>query len=314
MKNSEHEKLPCISENYIQYIDDTFEYRSVRNDIPLYALVAVPWNRFLRRQFLIENNIYFQRLRCCNDAYFSDMTIFLANKIQVLNNNNPYVFYRIETGAQISSNRDAINFYKAIVKDKSELMRRNLWEVYKKQVIYKFIYILNNELERCSIDNRKIFWKYLKESIEKDFDESDTELNDGGFGKYILKEFKINGDKSRVWQIRLDYLRTVFENGEKLIRFFKENNNVVVWGLGEWGKVLYLFMDNLKIHADYYVDINCENIDSSFYGHIEIRKSLKSDEKKITVLATNTNISQYLKSDASYNMHKIVSLNDIFDN
>ena len=98
------------------------------------------------------------------------------------------------------------------------------------------------------------------------------------------------------------------------IRFFKENNNVVVWGLGEWGKVLYLFMDNLKIHADYYVDINCENIDSSFYGHIEIMKSLKSDEKKITVLATNTNISQYLKSDASYNMHKIVSLNDIFDN
>lgn len=301
----------CVNTDYSVY-NSVFKFIDVMQNIPLCKFLTAPWNRMLRRDFLIKNKIYFQNLTSSNDAYFSDMTILLAEKIFVLNNEVPFVYYRTGTSTQISANRDAVNFYLSIVKDKEELCSRKLWEIYSFQIFWKFIYCLNSELERCTEDKQNHFWKYYSNNIWNDFCKNDLKLRDDGICVYILEEYKLYAAKSRVRNVNYDFLYKTISKIDKIIDFIDANKSkkIAIWGLGQWGKVLYFSLIRKKIFVNYYVDKNKHNLELEFYREIEIFDNLINKDVDI-IIATNCYIARELKNCIEYKNIEIVILQEI---
>lgn len=62
-----------------------------------------PFFKLYKRDFIVNNQIKFDNLKCCNDMTFSLWSIYLAKKIALLD--LPLVYYRINTSTQISATR-----------------------------------------------------------------------------------------------------------------------------------------------------------------------------------------------------------------
>ena len=71
----------------------------------------VPWNKLVRRDLIIDNNIKFQKLTSCNDGFYANMVVLLANKIVYTTTEEPLVYYRTNIPTQISSKNNIMNFY-----------------------------------------------------------------------------------------------------------------------------------------------------------------------------------------------------------
>lgn len=69
----------------------------------LNLFIDAPWNKMVKRDFLLEYDLLFQDLRNSNDVYWSAMIIILANKITYIN--RKYIHNRVNTDNQISSSR-----------------------------------------------------------------------------------------------------------------------------------------------------------------------------------------------------------------
>lgn len=59
----------------------------------LYFTTSVPWNKLIKRSFLVEKGIRFQQIPRANDQYFSIMVLMLASKITVVR--DKLVHYRV---------------------------------------------------------------------------------------------------------------------------------------------------------------------------------------------------------------------------
>ena len=99
----------------------------VFNNINISDMPYAPFNKLVRREMLIEKKIQFQNLTNSNDVYFAFMAIAEAEKIVFLS--KPYVHYRYNTGAQISTNRHKNPFCicYAFQEIHKELIKRGLW-------------------------------------------------------------------------------------------------------------------------------------------------------------------------------------------
>ena len=53
----------------------------------------VPWNKMWKREFILKNNLQFQEIKQANDAYFSMMSYFFAERISVVT--KPLMDYRV---------------------------------------------------------------------------------------------------------------------------------------------------------------------------------------------------------------------------
>lgn len=71
----------------------------------------VPWNKLVRRNLIMGNNIRFQKLTSYNDGYYANMVVLLATKIVYTATNEPLVFYRTNISTQITAKNDIMNFY-----------------------------------------------------------------------------------------------------------------------------------------------------------------------------------------------------------
>lgn len=71
----------------------------------------VPWNKLVRRDLIMDNNIRFQQLTSCNDGYYANMVLLVAKKIVYATTKEPLVFYRKNIPTQITARNDIMNFY-----------------------------------------------------------------------------------------------------------------------------------------------------------------------------------------------------------
>lgn len=74
-----------------------------KKEIPQYIFnftTNVPWNKMYLREFVQSHGLEFQALRQANDAYFSMVALFLAERITVIE--EPLMTYRMENTASLT--------------------------------------------------------------------------------------------------------------------------------------------------------------------------------------------------------------------
>lgn len=62
---------------------DIFNYEMLGDDFFRFTTLAI-WNKMVRREFLLENDIEFQALKNANDVYFTTVVLYLAKRITVV--------------------------------------------------------------------------------------------------------------------------------------------------------------------------------------------------------------------------------------
>lgn len=121
---------------------------------------VMPFNKIIKRSFLLESNIKFQDINNSNDVYFGKMVVAAARRVTFLP--RAYVHYRYNTGIQISSKR-----YKrpecicdAFQKIYEDLNARGLWQSFKQAYFISLLEALMGALNH--IDNPKSFLQYVR--------------------------------------------------------------------------------------------------------------------------------------------------------
>lgn len=100
--------------------------------IIFYGMPFAPFNKVIRRKFLVEKEIRFQDLPNSNDVFFGILATAVASLVVYV----PYslVHYRYNTGCQISSktHKNPLCICFAFIKIREELHKRKLWIKFRK--------------------------------------------------------------------------------------------------------------------------------------------------------------------------------------
>ena len=111
---------------YIENRNFPFKVLEASADI-LIKLSTEPWNKMIRKTFLLSNDIRFQNIEAANDVYFSILSYLLASKMIYIDSPLPKIHYRTNTNMQISSRRTPFHAYQAFKYIKEDLIKRNIW-------------------------------------------------------------------------------------------------------------------------------------------------------------------------------------------
>ena len=130
-----------------QYLNETFCYKNIKNDIFNSFLIA-PWNKLYKKSFLDKHKFEFQNIKRTNDLLFTSETLVKANKIILLD--EILVHYRtgLSSNLQSGNQKTPLEFYKALYELKRYLEKNKLYveveKSYQKMVFDVFCYNLNS--------------------------------------------------------------------------------------------------------------------------------------------------------------------------
>ncbi len=244
-------------EFYERYCVTPFSMNDFKpREFPWWA--SSPCNRMLRRLFLEENRLEFQNLASSNDVYFAQMCLYCAKKIICLDDRRVMVYARDHSEPlRISNQRNSMCSYYAMEKVCLELKERGMIGKYAPYLYFKlpayFMYVLTAEKDE---DRKKSLYDFLHEegifrcvNCGKEYYEQIDE-----YDKYLLENFQ-NKTYESGWYNHLDaYFQVHLErNGDIISEFINglilENKKIILWGIGNDGKILleYLTANSIKI-------------------------------------------------------------------
>lgn len=124
--------------------------------------------KIFRRQFVIDNNLYFQNLKSCNDIGFSFCAVAVANKISTVP--QTLINYRVNTGTQTSSNRgkkdfNIIHAYKFI----KDFLLKNKLEILVNDLKVRIHQNFKGELSRYEGDDIEQLQQRCREILQEDY-------------------------------------------------------------------------------------------------------------------------------------------------
>ena len=154
-----------------QVIDKRIDYKNKQEMLAVVRVVA--WNKLIKRDLIIKNNIRFPKGLRYEDIEFTYKLLPYLNKISYIDKNFIHYVQRNNSIANVQNEKTAdifiildnvINYYK----------EKNLYEEYKEQLEYNYIrYLLCSSLKRMC----KIGYKgKRKELINKTWEELNTKF------------------------------------------------------------------------------------------------------------------------------------------
>lgn len=104
-----------------------FNYRDIPKDL-FKVFVGWAWDKLYRREFVLENNLYFQEQRTTNDLLFVFSALVKAKKITVLE--DVLAHHRISLNSSLSNTREKSwqCFYNALLALRDELQASGIYE------------------------------------------------------------------------------------------------------------------------------------------------------------------------------------------
>ena len=147
-------------------VDKQYPYKNKKEMLSFVRVVA--WNKLIKRQLIIDNNLEFPKGLRYEDVEFTYKLIHFVNKFAYVN--KPFIHYVQREGsiANVQNERTAeiftvldnvIEFYK----------KNNIYEKYRDELEYNYArYLLCSSLKRmCKIKDKSIREKLLTESWER---------------------------------------------------------------------------------------------------------------------------------------------------
>jgi glycosyltransferase involved in cell wall biosynthesis len=178
------------------------------NDRLLNLFNVTPWNKMVRKEFVVEHQIYFQDLPNCNDIYWSNILLVMVEKIAYID--EKLIFKRENTVVQISSSRGKkpICSFLAVQKIINKLMELGVYDKYRTSyeimalgtLNYAISHIVNKTERECFI--KDLLDKYLIKINMKDclcVNKNNTALTSKDIFSEAIQVLKRNNLKYALW-------------------------------------------------------------------------------------------------------------------
>lgn len=190
------------------------------------SIKGVPWNKFVKKEFVDKNNIWYQELRHNNDEYFNRMILAEARRIYVLNKR--FVHYRVDNNQSLQGTtyKDPSCFGRALKKIYEELINRNLYNGTIKASFEKYINATfrYNISKAGSFTEAKVIISYIQEDLLPLFDISFPEHSYG----QIIKDSK--SPEEGLFELWREYYITresrEYRIGKKIINLVKNVRSI----------------------------------------------------------------------------------------
>lgn len=261
-------------------------------------LPGVPWNKLIKKDFLIENDIKFQSLTSNNDTYFVCCCIFLAKKIVKVDSDQPLVFHRVGAPGSISYDRNPFNMIKAIRRIQ-ERFGDELDVRYKAALEYFVVGGSIWELQRCRSERiRKEYYYHVRNYIKKYIK---YENIDNRVIKLYVKLFLNNEYESEWFETLGDYEKQLDNNADDLLALLEDvTGSILLWGDGKRGRAFQKFCSKRAIHNVIVTDVNASalaNVTDIGFAYVPYETALDNID---IVVASNNKIYDDLidKTDA----------------
>ncbi len=284
-----------------EWVPDQYKINGDTKEKWLLNISTVAWDKLCRVRYLRENNIYFQSLPSCNDVFFSCSVMINTKKRCYVKKS--LLFYRINTGNQISTNRNPVNLYKAIkqlynVEKKGQessrlqkqigvlLLRNGIWELnnsgneLNKQRYYNFLYEFFK-------DNEFIFQNSLLKALTEKI-------------KNLPNEYK--------WLCGMDFYTQLRLTVKELKERIKVKAPIYLWGTGYRGNIFQQVCKEQAICLQGVADIkNCNVGEKTKYGYRIVSTETVLRDIGV-VIASNEEIYESL---LKYNLN-LINLGDFY--
>lgn len=287
-------------------------------DLPEEALTywyCVPWNKMFRREFVQRHSLFYQDLPSSNDVYFSDMAMLLAERIVHLPTNKKYVHYRVNSGTQISANRDPRCAWEALKNVYLELKKRNLFDEYKKYFYVKFLHTMVSDFQRCKSNEKvKSTYEYIHQLgaceigldtvKEEDFDNPFyvkclrkfvvDEYDGGGFGQYALLYARLEYNRDNILEL--------YEH------FSKQDFKIAVWGTGPNGRTALTFFRQHQKEIQWLIDNN-RNVQGTIVEGMYVSSFEAIKHKVRAIFVPSANYYDEIRQQVELENHEIYVVN-----
>lgn len=258
------------------------------SELPICGLLfwsTAPWNKMCKKDFLIENNIYFQDLKSANDIYFSNKLLLLADKIIHTKSFKSMIHYREDIEEQISKKRSFEDVYVAFEKVYRDILKNGMIEsVYAHYCIEAFNHIVSIILKSDDEKGGK-YYNFFSDSGMKVIG---LEQKHGNFGAYeeFFECFKDLPYESKWFQNSKMVELQLKQKGLNEIRSMCQINRVAVWGAGMRGRaILKLFYEN-EIYLEGVIDNDKVKQGNIICGYV-IQPYLEISERTDVVIVAN---------------------------
>lgn len=256
-----------------------------------------PELELFRKSYIIANHLEYQTLPCCNDVYFVEMALLLANRMMVLDDSRIMAHFRQhQEPSRISIYRDPLCAYYALKKVQDELIMRNKFENYYQQFFYLFFKDMLSVIGNCKEqrESRRFYLFLQKEGIQTIiengmpwFQKTDIYI------KYIAEQFS-KEYYLKWWENKNTILDILLMNHkEELVNLYifckKKGYKIALWGIGVNGHKIVEFCNNSGILLDAVVDKDIRKQGTFVEGYKIINPEELSKDIKI-IIASNMQI------------------------
>lgn len=243
-------------------------------------------DRLLRRKFIIENEITFQDLPSNNDALFGTLSLYLAKRILILEDERVMVYARDHnTVSRISHYRDPMCVYYALNKLEEELIKRDVWKDYSKYFFYYCLQQINVAFPDTK-DTKEEFVKYMvKYGIPNIIEKDRVEYSKQDRIIKVLFD-KILKDKKKI-DLPTSLIYERFPANRKYFLECKYNGKkIALWGAGKNGKAILYIFKAYELLFDYLIDSNKAR-EGELIEYINVNAPEEVADKVDAIIATN---------------------------
>lgn len=289
-----------LNRSFIQrYCNHTFAINNL-NAYEYLLFSSVPWDKMYKKDFILKEKLKFQDLSCCNDCYFVNMALLLAEKIIYLNTDEIMVYARMHnTPSRISYKRDPMCSYWAELKVLEELSEREkmemLFQHYYTRLYFHLYMVVKNTIE---LDMAKQFYIFLQKdgivrlqrSGSKYYSNLNTYIKEG-ISKFLKESYESGWyEQEDIFQIALYYnvenIQMLFE------RWNIEGKRIGLWGIDRKAEIFLRFCHRYHLWIDQMIDRDIRKQGRKLFDFPEIGSPDSCCAKVQVILFTKDNVME----------------------
>ena len=129
---------------------------------------SVPWDKMFRREFILRHGLRFQNVRRCNDVYFTDMALALADRIAL--DPHAYYLYSVDRAGSLQSDKDKTPFavFEAYGALESGLRDKGVWPMFSEAFFSVYLLALSFNLRHLvEADNVETCWRRFRDDLRR---------------------------------------------------------------------------------------------------------------------------------------------------
>lgn len=224
-----------------------------------------PCNKLFKKNFIKKNNICFQTLPSCNDVFFVNLSLILAERIMFLRDNRVMVYARDHSEAsRISLFRDPMCCYYAYEYIIDVLIEKQIMCDLYTHIFYKAIFAFRDVLLGIKDENQaREFYNFLQNTgINRLYNKSIKYSKKKNMYVNYLFNSIINHTFEKKWLEEENLLKVCIQDKKdefcELFKKQRKQDKIVVWGIGKNGRIVLEMCNKYNITIDYVVDENIE--------------------------------------------------------